>query len=241
MYYNGNAYSRVSRTEALGAQKANRDPLEPAETQKEIGRKVAELRINAAGSKPPSWRSIREKLNLGNDEFHKGIRLEHHFRESIVERIESFEDGWECKGKLEILLGFEPVGELAKRIEACKPKPASKEVAHRKHRHLKEQKAMKKGYFEGNHGIMNDNVSNAIFTLEQEVLKTLLNGPLTPIEIAEFLGVEAIPRRPDGSRTNTSNHLITGILFGLEQKGFVEQHRTYGPWALTHSGRRNIQ
>ena len=93
----------------------------------------------------------------------------------------------------------------------------------------------------GTHSIMNDNVSDAIFTLEQEVLKTLLNGPLTPVEIAESLGVEAIPRRPDGSRTNTSNHIITGILFGLEQKGFVEQHRAYGPWELTHSGRRNIQ
>ena len=31
MYYTKNAYSRVSRTEAIGGQRANPDPLEPAE------------------------------------------------------------------------------------------------------------------------------------------------------------------------------------------------------------------
>ena len=92
----------------------------------EIGCQVAELRINAAGSKPMSWARIRAKLDLKNDEFHKVVRLESHFHESVVERIESFEDGWEYNGKLEVLLGFEPVGELANRIEACKPKPAPK-------------------------------------------------------------------------------------------------------------------
>ncbi len=97
--------------------------------RKEIGRKVAELRINSAGSKPMSWRRIREKLGIKNDEFHKGIRLEDHFRESVVERIESFEGGWEYRGKLKSLLGFEPVGELKSRIEACKPKPVPKEEA----------------------------------------------------------------------------------------------------------------
>lgn len=93
------------------------------EDRVEIGRKVAELRINAAGSKPLAWKKIREKLGLNNDEFHKVIRLEDHFKESVVERIESFEDGWEYGGKLKVLLGFEPVGELANRIEACKPAP----------------------------------------------------------------------------------------------------------------------
>lgn len=92
------------------------------EARKEIGREVAKLRINATGSKPLAWRKIREKLGLKNDEFHKVVRLEEHFRESVVERIESFEDGWECQGKLDRLLGFEPVGELASRIEACKPR-----------------------------------------------------------------------------------------------------------------------
>ena len=99
------------------------------ENRKKIGHQVAELRINAAGSKPMSWHRIREKLGLKNDEFHKVIRLEDHFKESVVERIESFEKGWECSGKLEVLLGFEPVGELANRIEACKPKPTPKEEA----------------------------------------------------------------------------------------------------------------
>ena len=91
------------------------------EDRKEIGRQVAELRINSAGSKSMSWKQIREELDLKNDEFHKVIRLEDHYQESVVERIESFEDGWEYKGKLEVLLGFKPVGELANRIEACKP------------------------------------------------------------------------------------------------------------------------
>jgi hypothetical protein len=93
------------------------------EDRVEIGRKVAELRINAVGSKPLAWKKIREKLGLKNDEFHKGIRLEDHFKESVVERIESFDNGWEYDGNLEVLLGFEPVGELANRIEACKPAP----------------------------------------------------------------------------------------------------------------------
>ena len=99
------------------------------EDRVEIGRKVAELRINASGSKGLAWREIRERLRLKNDEFHKVVRLEDHFRESVVERIESFKDGWEYSGKLESLLGFKPVGELANRIEACKPKSTPKEVA----------------------------------------------------------------------------------------------------------------
>ena len=93
------------------------------EDRVEIGRKVAELRINAQGSRPMSWRRIREKLGLKSDEFHKVVRLEDHFQESVVERIESFEGGWQYSGKLNVLLGFEPVGELANRIEACKPAP----------------------------------------------------------------------------------------------------------------------
>lgn len=96
------------------------------EERVEIGRQVAELRINATGSKGLSWKKIREKLGLKNDEFHEVVRLENHFQESCVERIESFKDGWEYGGKLEVLLGFDPVGELADRIEACKPKPAPK-------------------------------------------------------------------------------------------------------------------
>ena len=100
------------------------------EDRVEIGRKVAELRINASGSKGLAWRDIRERLGLKNDEFHKVVRLEDHFHESVVERIESFKDGWEYSGKLESLLGFEPVGELANRIEACKPTPEEETPEH---------------------------------------------------------------------------------------------------------------
>ena len=148
-YYTRNAYQRVSVTVARGAQRGSkelersrgrkratrRESSKPPTAEKfhkantledrvEIGRKVAELRINSAGLKPISWHQIRAKLGLKNDEFHKVIRLEDHFHESVIKRIESFEDGWEYNGKLDRLLGFEPVGELANRIEACKPKPA---------------------------------------------------------------------------------------------------------------------
>ena len=100
------------------------------EDRVEIGRKVAELRINASGSKGLAWSEIRERLGLKIDEFHKGVRLEDHFHESVVERIESFKDGWEYSGELESLLGFKPVGELANRIEACKPTPEEETPGH---------------------------------------------------------------------------------------------------------------
>lgn len=96
------------------------------EDRVEIGRKVAELRINAEGSKPLAWRVIRGRLNLRNDEFHKVVRLEDHFKESCVTRIESFKDGWEYNGKLDVLLGFIPEGTLLERIEACKPESSKK-------------------------------------------------------------------------------------------------------------------
>ena len=87
----------------------------------EIGRKVAELRINAAGSRGIAWWKIRERLELNYNEFHKAIRLEDHFKESVLERIESFKGGWECQVDLKRLCGFEPTGEWLNRIEACRP------------------------------------------------------------------------------------------------------------------------
>ena len=100
------------------------------EERKEIGRKIAELRINPAGSKGWNsalmpWRKIREQLGIEHDDFHKKIRLEDHYEEACVERIESFKDGWEYYRKdLARHLGFEPEGELLERIDACKPQPA---------------------------------------------------------------------------------------------------------------------
>ena len=94
----------------------------PLEDPVEIGRKVAELRINPEGAEGIAWWKIREQLGLTRNQFHKGIRCEDHFKESIVERIESFEGGWECHVNLERLCGFEPTGEWLDRIEACKPR-----------------------------------------------------------------------------------------------------------------------
>ena len=72
--------------------------------------KVVELRINATGSKPVSWRKIREKLGLKNDEFHKAIRLSQDYRTAVIDRIKSLREqdgGWEYSGKLEVLTGIE--------------------------------------------------------------------------------------------------------------------------------------
>ena len=88
----------------------------------EIGRKVAELRINPEGAEGMAWRKIREQLGLTRNQFHKGIRSKHHFKESVVERIESFKGGWECHVNLERLCGFKPTGEWIDRIERCKPR-----------------------------------------------------------------------------------------------------------------------
>ena len=52
-------------------------------------------------------------------------------------------------------------------------------------------------------------VDGAIDILERSVRKALLNEPLQPTSIAENLGIDAIPKRPDGRRTSSSNHVIT--------------------------------
>ena len=87
------------------------------ETRDELAVKVAELRINASGSKPLSWRRIREKLGLKNDQFHKVIRLSEGYRTAVINRIKSLkaqEGGWDYNGKLEVLTGIEIVeSELA--------------------------------------------------------------------------------------------------------------------------------
>ena len=94
----------------------------------EIGRKVAALRINAEGSKGMAWHKICEELrrteglHLEQEDLREVIRREDHFKESVIERIESFEGGWECQVDLTVLCGFEPTGEWLDQIEACKPR-----------------------------------------------------------------------------------------------------------------------
>ena len=99
------------------------------EERNELAVKIAELRINEEGTQGLAWRKIREELGLKNEEFHKVIRHEDHYKESCIQRIESFEGGWEYGGKLDVLLGFDPVGELLDRIKACKPASKVKEPA----------------------------------------------------------------------------------------------------------------
>ena len=61
---------------------------------------------------------------------------------------------------------------------------------------------------------MNAKVSSAISSLEQEVLKTLLRGPLQPQDIAKILGTEVFTERPDGRSTGKQNPIIIGTLWG---------------------------
>ena len=85
-----------------------------AETTEEdrngVARQVAELRINASGSRPLRWPSIREKLGLKKDEFHKVIRPSKGYRTAVIDRIKSLKGsgkGWEYSGKLEFLTGID--------------------------------------------------------------------------------------------------------------------------------------
>lgn len=76
----------------------------------DIAAQVAELRINAEGTKPRAWRSIREELGLRNEEFHKLIRLSDGWHQAVCERIADLldqEGGWEYNGKLEVLTGID--------------------------------------------------------------------------------------------------------------------------------------
>lgn len=78
----------------------------------DIAVQVAELRINATGSRPLAWRRIREKLGLKYNQFHKGIRHSEGYRNAVIERIKSLksaEGGWEYNGKLSVLTGIEDI------------------------------------------------------------------------------------------------------------------------------------
>ena len=80
------------------------------EERDEVAVKIAELRINASGSKPLAWKKIREQLNLKHDQFHKVIRLSDGYRAAVIDRIKSLkasEEGWEYSGKIDVLTGIE--------------------------------------------------------------------------------------------------------------------------------------
>jgi chromosome segregation ATPase len=84
---------------------------ETTETDRDsVAAKVVEMRINSSGSKPMSWRRIREKLGLKNDQFRKVIRLSERYRKAVIQRIKKLraqDGGWEYSGKLDVLTGIE--------------------------------------------------------------------------------------------------------------------------------------
>ena len=88
---------------------------------------------------------------------------------------------------------------------------------------------------------MNAKVSSAISSLEQEVLKTLLGGPLQPQDIATILGTEVIAERPNGDATGTQNPIIVGVLWGLERRKLVKQPNPRDSWEITDEGKKCIQ
>lgn len=80
------------------------------EERDDIAHQVAELRINAEGTRPRAWRSIREELGLRNEEFHQLIRKSEGWKVAVYERILDLQDqegGWTYSGKLEVLTGID--------------------------------------------------------------------------------------------------------------------------------------
>ena len=88
---------------------------------------------------------------------------------------------------------------------------------------------------------MNEKVSSAISSLEQEVLKTLLGVRLQPTDIAAILGTEVFPERPDGRSTGKQNPIIIGVLWRLERRNLVKQPNPRDPWEIKDLGKKHIQ
>ena len=88
---------------------------------------------------------------------------------------------------------------------------------------------------------MNAKVSSAISSLEQEVLKTLIGGPLQPQDIASILDTEVFTERPDGRSTGKQNPIIIGVLWGLERRKLVKQPNPRDPWEITPEGKKYVQ
>ena len=101
--------AKATKVKARGKKPSNVSETTEADRNK-VAVKVVEMRINASGSKPMSWRRIREELGLKNDQFHKVIRRSAGYRKAVIDRIKSLktqEGGWEYSGKLESLTGIE--------------------------------------------------------------------------------------------------------------------------------------
>ena len=80
------------------------------EDRDSVAVKVANIRINATGSKPMSWKKIRERLGLKLDEFHKIIRHSEGYREAVINRIKTLkaqQGGWTYNGKMDVLTGID--------------------------------------------------------------------------------------------------------------------------------------
>ncbi|MCY3742870.1 MAG: hypothetical protein OXH00_17790 [Candidatus Poribacteria bacterium] len=78
---------------------------------------IAEMRINAAGSRPIAWKDIREQFGLKNDQFHKVIRLSKGYRDAVIARIKTLkaqDGGWEYNGKLGSLTGIDNIEDFLK-------------------------------------------------------------------------------------------------------------------------------
>ena len=82
------------------------------EQRDDVAVQVAELRINAEGSRPRAWRSIREQLGLKNEQFHKVIRKSGGWKQAVADRINTLleqEGGWTYSGKLDVLTGIDGI------------------------------------------------------------------------------------------------------------------------------------
>ena len=94
---------------------ADRYVTETTESDRDkLAVQIAALRINATGSKPLAWKTIRAEFGLKNDQFHKVIRHSAGYRKAVIDRIKSLkaqEGGWEYSGKLDYLTGIDDISE----------------------------------------------------------------------------------------------------------------------------------
>ena len=87
------------------------------EDRNALAAKIAEMRINATGSRPIAWKDIREQFGLKNAQFHKVIRLSKGYRDAVIARIKTLkaqDGGWEYSGKLGSLTGIDNIEDFLK-------------------------------------------------------------------------------------------------------------------------------